>query len=170
MAIRTIRRLLEYDIYFAEQPVPDLDINWLADVRSQVPVAIMADESVYTAQHALAIARMNAADALSIYVGKGGITPARSIAAIAEAAGLVCTVGSNLELGIGNAAMIHLALATRAVAAEQYPCDILSPFFYETDLLTEPLPIKAGRADAPLGPGLGVTLDDDLVTRYRTDR
>ena len=170
VAIRTIRRLLEYDIYFAEQPVPDLDINWLADVRSQVPVAIMADESVYTAQHALAIARMNAADALSIYVGKGGITPARSIAAIAEAAGLVCTVGSNLELGIGNAAMIHLALATRAVAAEQYPCDILSPFFYETDLLTEPLPIKAGRADAPVGPGLGVTLDDALVARYRTDR
>ena len=49
---------------------------------------------------------------LSIYVGKGGgIGPARKIAAVAEAAGLTCTVGSNLELGVASAAMAHLATA-----------------------------------------------------------
>ncbi len=169
IAIQTIQRLLDYEIYFAEQPVADVDINWLADVRRQVPVPIMADESVYNAQDAFAIARANAADVLSVYVGKGGISPARAVASVAEAAGLVCTVGSNLELGIGNAAMIHLALATPAIAAERFPCDILSPFYYESDLLTEPLPIQAGRAVAPNGPGLGVTLDDELVERYRND-
>ncbi|MCB0107409.1 MAG: dipeptide epimerase, partial [Caldilineaceae bacterium] len=149
IAIQTIHRLLDYEIYFAEQPVADVDINWLADVRRNVPIPVMADESVYTLQDAFAIARANAADVLSVYVGKGGIAPARAIAGVAEAAGLVCTVGSNLELGIGNAAMIHLALATSAIAAERFPCDILSPFYYESDLLTEPLPIQAGRAMAP---------------------
>ena len=57
--------------------------------------------------------RAGAADILSVYVGKGGgIGPARKIAAVAEAAGLTCTVGSNLELGVASAAMAHLATAT----------------------------------------------------------
>jgi len=170
IAIQTIHRLLAYDIYFAEQPVADLDINWLADVRSQIPIPVMADESVYNAQDAFAIARANAADVLSLYVGKGGIGPARATAAVAAAAGLVCTIGSNLELGIGNAAMIHLGMATATIDAERFPCDILSPFYYESDLLTEPLPIHAGRAEPPTGPGLGIALDDALVERYRSDR
>ncbi len=85
-------------------------------------------------------------------------------------AGLVCTVGSNLELGIGNAAMCHLAVSTPAIDADNFPYDILSPFFYETDLLQEPLPIRAGRASPPTGPGLGVQLDEDKVAFYRADK
>lgn len=168
VAIRTIPRLYEYDIMFAEQPVPDLDIAWLADVRRQVSVPVMADESVYNLQDALAIVRAEAADILSVYVGKGGgIGPARKMAAVAEAAGLSCTIGSNLELGIGNAAMIHLGLATPAIAAEDFPCDILSPFYYEGTILQEPLPITAGTAKPLERPGLGVALDMEQVNRFR---
>ncbi|MBI3959660.1 MAG: mandelate racemase/muconate lactonizing protein [Chloroflexi bacterium] len=170
LAIQTIQRLYEYDIYFVEQPVSDQDVAWMADVRRQTRLPVMADESVYTPQDALAVVRAQAADVLSLYVGKGGIGPARQIAVVAEAAGLVCTVGSNLELGIGNAAMIHLALATPAIDAETFPCDILSPFFYATDLLEEALPIRAGEARPPSGPGLGVRLDEEKVAYYRVDR
>src|SRR5262249_44545733 len=145
VAIQTIRRLYEYNIYFAEQPVPELDVAWLADVRANIQIPVMADESVYTLQDAMAVVRHNAADGLPTYVGKGGgIGPARKIAAVAEAAGLTCTVGSNLELGVASAAMIHLALATPGIGAEEFPCDILGPFFYEDDLLVESLPIHAG--------------------------
>jgi muconate cycloisomerase len=168
VAIQTIRRLYEYDIAFAEQPVAPLDVAWLADVRRQVAVPVMADESVYTLQDAMAIVRADAADVLSIYIGKGGgIGPARKVAAVAEAAGLVCTVGSNLEMGVASAAMIHLAMATPAIGAEDFPCDILSPFYYEGDLLTEPLPIGAGEARPHERPGLGVELDDAKVEFYR---
>lgn len=167
-AIRTIRRLEEFDIYFAEQPVPDLDIAWLADVRAHVSVPIMADESVYTLQDAMAVARAGAADVLSVYIGKGGgIGPARKVAAVAEAAGLTCTIGSNLEMGVASAAMIHLAMATPGIGAEEFPCDILSPFLYEGDLLAEPLPIIGGSARPIERPGLGVVLDEEKVAHYR---
>jgi muconate cycloisomerase len=63
--------------------------------------------------------------------------------------------------------MIHLAMATPAIAAEEFPCDILSPFFYEDDLLAEPLSILPGRAAPFERPGLGVELDSDKVDRYR---
>jgi muconate cycloisomerase len=148
--------------------VPDLDIAWLADVRRQVQVPVMADESVYSPQDAVAIVRAGAADVLSIYVGKGGgIGYARKIAAIAEGAGLVCTIGSNLEMGVASAAMIHLGMATQAVAAEDFPCDILSTFYYEGDILAEPLLIEAGKARPHEKPGLGVELDENTVEKFR---
>jgi L-alanine-DL-glutamate epimerase-like enolase superfamily enzyme len=168
VAIQTIRRMCEFGIYFAEQPVPPVDVTWMADVRNHVDVPVMADESVNTVQDAMNLARAGAADVLSLYVGKGGgLGMARKVAAVAEAAGLVCTVGSNLEMGIASAAMIHLAMATPGIAAEEFPCDILSPFFYEDDLLAEPLPIQAGRAAPFERPGLGVELDEAKLKRYR---
>ena len=168
VAIQTIRRMYEFGIYFAEQPVAPLDPAWMADVRSHVDVPIMADESVNSVQDAMTLARAGAADVLSLYVGKGGgVSTARKIAAVAEGAGLVCTVGSNLEMGVASAAMIHLAMSNPAIAAEEFPCDILGPFFYEGDLLVEPLPIQAGKATPFERPGLGVELDEQKVQRYR---
>jgi L-alanine-DL-glutamate epimerase-like enolase superfamily enzyme len=167
-AIRTIRQLEEFNIYFVEQPTPDLDVAWLADVRAHVQIPVMADESVYTLQDAMAVVRAGAADVLSVYIGKGGgIGPARKVAAVAEAAGLTCTIGSNLELGVASAAMIHLAMATPGIGAEEFPCDILSPFFYTDDVLAEPLPIAGGSARPTERPGLGVELDDEKVEHYR---
>jgi muconate cycloisomerase len=168
VAIQTIRRLYEFNIFFAEQPVPRDDVAWLADVRRNVQVPIMADESVFNLQDAMSVVRNDAADVLSVYVGKGGgIGPARKIAAVAEAAGLTCTIGSNLEMGIATAAMIHLAMSTPSIGAEEFPCDIIGPFYYEDDLLAEPLPLKGGEARPPEKPGLGVELDEEKVERYR---
>ena len=171
VAIQTIRRLVDScGIYFAEQPVAPLDVQWMADVRRNIPVPVMADESCYTIQDAMALVRAEAADIFSVYVGKGGgIGPARKMAALAEAAGLTCTVGSNLELGIASAAMAHLATATPGVGAEEFPCDILGPIAYEEDLLTEPLEVCNGAVRAPDKPGLGVELDENKLARYQVD-
>lgn len=167
-AIDTIRKLHDrHNIYFAEQPVAPLDRQWMAEVRRSIPVPVIADESCYTLQDAVSLARQSAADVLSIYVGKGGIASARKIAAIAEGAGLTCTVGSNLELGIASAAMIHLAAATPTIGAEEFPCDVLGPLAYESDLLQSPIRYLNGHAQILEGNGLGVELDEFLVERYR---
>jgi muconate cycloisomerase len=167
-AVEMIGRLSDFDLWFAEQPVPPGDVEWLAEVRGQVELPIIADESVYTSHDALALARAGAADVFSAYVGKsGGIGPARAIASVATAAALACTIGSNLEMGVGSAAMIHLAAATPAFGMPDYPCDIIGPLFYTDDLLQEPLAITGGEARAPHGAGLGVALDEDKLRRYR---
>jgi muconate cycloisomerase len=167
-AVTMIRRLCEFSIYFAEQPVPPGDVNWLAEVRRQVPVPVVADESVYSPQDALAIVRAGAADALSVYIGKAaGIVPARKIAAIAESAMLGCTIGSNLELGVGTAAMIHVAMATPGITATEFPCDIIGPLYYTDEILTERLPLSGGKALPIDRPGLGVELDEEKIRRYR---
>jgi L-alanine-DL-glutamate epimerase-like enolase superfamily enzyme len=168
-AVGAIGRLLEFDIAFVEQPVRAGDVFGMWEARQVfADLPFIADESVYTLQDAENLANADACDVLSIYVGKaGGIGPARAIADFAQSAGLACTIGSNLEMGIGSAAMIHLAVATRGVTAEQYACDIIGPLFYEDDVLLKPLPLKPGEARPPEGPGLGVELDDAKIERYR---
>ncbi len=167
-AIRAIERLREERIVFVEQPVPSGDLFGMAEVRAKCGLPVIADESIYTLADAKNLARAKAADVFSIYVGKaGGIGPAREIADFAQSTGLSCTIGSNLEMGIGSAAMIHLAIATRGVTAETYACDIIGPLYYEDDVILGSLPLKPGESRAPQKPGLGVELDEAKVARYR---
>ena len=167
-AFDTIMQLRDSGIYFVEQPLPPENIFETAELRTKIGLPIIADESAFNLQDAKMLRHMNAADVISIYVGKaGGIGPAREIANFAQSAGLSCTVGSNLELGIGSAAMIHLAIATRGITAEKFPCDIIGPFYYEDDVVKEPLPIIGGQARPNAKPGLGVELDEVKVEKYR---
>jgi L-alanine-DL-glutamate epimerase-like enolase superfamily enzyme len=167
-AVKTIAWLREFDIYFAEQPVSPEDVAVMADIRKKIHVPLIADESVYTLQDAITLARLGAADVLSIYIGKaGGIGPAKKIADFAQKTGLKCTVGSNLELGVGSAAMIHLAIAVRGINAEEFPCDIIGPFYYEDDIVQRSLSIAPGMAKPSNVPGLGVELDDEKIAKYR---
>ena len=168
VAIATIKRLGEFGICFAEQPIAPEQSPQLAEVRRAVSVPVIADESLFTLKDARMLAALNAVDVFSVYVGKaGGITESMKIAHFATRENLKCTVGSNLELGVGSAAMVHFALASRGIAAEEFPCDLIGPLFYEDDIVREPLPIKPGEARANEKPGLGVELDEEKVERYR---
>jgi L-alanine-DL-glutamate epimerase-like enolase superfamily enzyme len=68
---------------------------------------------------------------------------------------------------VASATMIHLALATPGIGAEEFPCDIIGPLFYEAELLAEPLQIGGGQARAPERPGLGVELNEEAVEQFR---
>jgi muconate cycloisomerase len=169
IAIATIRRLCDVaDIAFAEQPVPAGDHEELAAVRRQVEVPVIADESLYTLADARALARTKACDVFSVYVGKaGGIGPAKQIADFALAEGIACTIGSNLELGVGSAAMLHLGLAHAAILPDDFPCDIIGPHYYEDHIVQVGIALDCGRAVPTALPGLGIQLDEEKVAQYR---
>ena len=66
-----------------------------------------------TEEDALEVIRYQAADVLSLYPGKhSGIRQTQQIAKMAEAAGVVCTIGSNLEREVATAAMAHVTVCT----------------------------------------------------------
>jgi L-alanine-DL-glutamate epimerase-like enolase superfamily enzyme len=169
-AAAAVAPLAAESVAFIEQPVARHDLAGLADVRRRAACPVVADESVGTPADALDVVTAGAADVLSIYVGMaGGIAAAQRAAAIAVAAGLGWTIGSNLELGPALAAHIHFAMATPGLADAIVPCDIISTFYYTDDILAEPLPIRAGWAEPPPGPGLGVEVDEEKLERYRSD-
>ncbi len=166
-----LEQLRPYHLLVAEQPIAPGDVEAMAYLRMVGGIPIMADESVFTLADAWNVLRAHAADVISVYPGKnGGIAASIEIAQVAQAAGITCHVGSNLELGIGSAAMLHLAAAVPNIDSATYPADILGPHYHETDLLTEPLALNPDGARVPDGPGLGVELDEEQLRLFRVNR
>jgi muconate cycloisomerase len=156
-AIRVARALEDLGVALFEQPTRRGDHHAMARVRDRSGIPIMADESCFTLLDALAIVRAEAADVLSLYPGKhGGVRATQRVAAVAEAAGLACTIGSNLEREVATAAMAHLAVSTPVIVCDRYPGDLIGPVYFEQALSTEPLRYSADRLFLPPGPGLGV--------------
>ncbi len=167
-ARRMLARLAELDVFFVEQPIPQNDVESFAELRRSSPIPLMADESIFTLHDAWNLTRAGAVDILSCYPGKhGGIAATMEIAAVARSAGIVCSIGSNLELGVGTAAMLHVAAACRTIDSEKYPADLIGPLYHEADLLKTPLTLGPAAARVPDGPGLGVELDEEQLERYR---
>ncbi len=163
-----LQRLRPFDILFAEQPISTGDPSELAALRRRTDIPIMADESAFTVGDVWQLTAQRAADIISVYPGKnGGIQATVECVHAAKAAGLPCAMGSNLELGIGTAAMLHLGAALPTIASERYPGDFIGPLYHEADLLKTSLDIGPAAARVPEGPGLGVELDEDQLEQYR---
>lgn len=163
-AIRASKQLEQYDVAFVEQPVHRLDLDGLARVRSQTQLPVMADESVFTVQDALTCIQKGAADILSVYPGKnGGILNTLTIVALAEAAGVHCAIGSNLEWDIASSAMAHLAVGLPNITVERYAADIIGPVFHIEHAITRGCTVEGGTLTVPCGPGLGVELDRERL-------
>ena len=177
-AVRTTKAMEPYNILYMEQPVEGLDA--MAEVTRRVDTPVMADESAWTTWDILEIIEKKAADIISIYSTKpGGLLKAKKVAAIAEAAGFPCNVNGSVEMGVGNAANVHLAAST---AAANLACVIpvttpdaeatgrIAGIYYKDDIVAEPFEFADGAVKVPHRPGLGIELDEEKVERYRTDK
>ena len=161
-AISLIKRLGSCAIETFEQPVRKWDLDGMRHVREHSNgIPIMADESVSSLQDAGKGIQGKDADLVNIKVGKvGGLYRAGQIAAIVEAAGLKAAAGSNLELGIGEAASVHFVTSQAALSV---PCDLMcGTELHERNLVIKPIPINNGVLQCPATPGLGVEVDESL--------
>jgi len=162
-AISTIRRMERYELQLVEQPVAGWDLKGMARVAKAVDTPVMADESVFTPETALKVVEMEAADIINIKVMKpGGLHNSKKVAAIAEAAGIPCLVGSMLETGVGTAAGVHFAAAHHIVS---YPCETIGPLYFGDDVVEEPVKTEGGYVYVPQKPGLGVQLSLEKLRR-----
>jgi muconate cycloisomerase len=159
-----------FDVGYCEQPVERRDLRGMAAIRAQAGgVPVMADESLFTVVDAGEIATAGAADAFCVKLYKvGGLTPARKIAAIGQA----------FNIGV-NCGGLAVASQFEAAAAAHFCASIpaartfgAAEFVFGVGALgSDPLvadgamTIKDGRAAVPLGPGLGLTLDEAALKR-----
>jgi L-Ala-D/L-Glu epimerase len=108
-----VARALEGRLEMLEQPLPAADLDGLAEVTRQSPVAILADQSVSGPASALDIASRHAAHGLNIKLTAcGGLHCGRQIDAIARAAKLSTMVGCINEPALLIAAGLGLALSS----------------------------------------------------------
>ena len=161
-ALRLARQLEEYNVLALEDPVPwrdNLDAYVLLRQKSPVPVAIHVSEP----QAVLAAIRKNAVDYFNI---NGSMADFVKMAWMAEQAGLRCWHGSGVDLGIRDMSYVHASFAAGSCTL---PGDMVGNFLREDDLIEEPIPIEDGYVPLPTAPGLGVSLDEAAVARYRVE-
>lgn len=167
-SIKLAKMVAPYKLQLFEQPVPADDIAGMARVRREanaVGLPIMADESVLDHASLIRIIKADAADIVKVKVMKqGGFLNTRRMIATAEAAGVRCVVGHGFGLGVNTMAEIMLA-ATSQNVIDGLEC--VGPLKTRDDIVTHKLDLNAGSLPLPGGPGLGVTLDEARVEKYR---
>ena len=165
-AKRQCRRLLPYDPAYVEQPLELDDLAGHAALRAGQPIPIALDESAYTLQDVGNIVRAQAADVILLDPHEaGGLWPTVKAAAVAESVGIPVTLHSGGELGLSQAAYLHLAASIpNLTLAIDNEITHLS-----ADVVTEPFSVERGTLAVPQGPGLGVALDHAAVERHATD-
>ena len=162
-AQRMIRALSRFDIEFIEQPTGSDSLAALAQVRAMSPIAIAADQLVFTPEDVYAVCNQRAADLIVLGLHEtGGIGRFCKAAAIADAAGLKVCLHGLYETGITTCASNQIGAAIANLDdGNQY-----MNHFLANDIIKEPdLTLRRGRLPVLQGPGLGFEMDWEAVGR-----
>jgi L-alanine-DL-glutamate epimerase-like enolase superfamily enzyme len=164
VALQLARDLEKYHLEYFEQPMHSTLLAESARLRRRTTTPLALNESVTTPEIALQILELRAADVLlpDTYQG-GGILAVKKVAALCESAGVPCVFHCAHDLGPKTAAMLHVVAST--------PCFTLANdctyYGLQDDILVSLFRIEKGRMAVPEGPGLGVTVDEQKVAKYR---
>jgi len=164
-AIKAMRELENCDLEYLEQPVSAADLNGMERVRKSIGVPLMADESIWTPEDVVELARRGAADIINIKISKTcGLMIAKRVEAVADAVGMQCVVGTEIEPGFSLAAKLHLAASLRNLTLA---CEFTEISLLTDSILRPKLQLQNGCLRVPQGPGLGFGLDESTLEKYR---
>lgn len=150
-AITNIRKLERQNILWIEQPVPFQDYAGLAEIKKNVSVPIMADESCHTLLDLENLCERNAIDMINIKLAKcGGMLEAQKMIQFCEQHKIKYTLGDMLHSSLGTAANLHAATLGNFATF-----DLTMPARIEKDRF-KGLLFDNYQARIPTTPGLGV--------------
>ncbi|MGA7836051.1 MAG: glucarate dehydratase family protein, partial [Acidimicrobiales bacterium] len=154
---RTLEGVLEY----LEDPTPG--IPGMAAVAREVAMPLATNMCVVGFDEVAPAVKENAVGViLSDHHYWGGLEKVRQLATICDTFGLGLSMHSNSHLGISLAAMTHVAAAVPNLT---YALDTHWPWKDEDVIEEGVLAFKDGSVEVPTGPGLGVELDRDALSR-----
>lgn len=165
-ALRVIKRLEPYDVFFLETPLDIDDIEGYAYLADHSPIRIAAGEWQNTHWEFLELADRGKLDVLQPDVGRvGGFTEARKVCEIAADRGRLI-VPHCWKSGIGIAASAHLAAATAVCPYIEFLPAALSESKLRRDLVADELKMVDGKIPLPKKPGLGIELSESALREF----
>jgi L-alanine-DL-glutamate epimerase-like enolase superfamily enzyme len=164
VAFQLARDLEKHHLEYFEQPMPMGLITEAARLRRHTKTPIALNESVTTLDVVLQILQLHAADVILPDTYQcAGILGVKKVAALAEAAEVPCVFHCAHDLGLKTAAMLHVVASSPG-----FPLANDCTYYGLADDIIQPLHrIEQGYLNVPEGPGLGVTVDEAKVAKYR---
>ncbi len=164
-AIELGRFLEQKGIWHFEEPCPYFDLESTAKVAKALDMPVAGGEQDWDLHVFKEMLVKEAVDILQPDIIKCyGFTHAKKIAALADAFGVFITV-HNAQPNLGSVATLHFAAATPAC---RYPQEFgIEPHPLRDRLYEPKLEVVNGKIAVPSGPGLGVTINEDVVKEMR---
>ncbi|GAA3105492.1 hypothetical protein GCM10020001_023820 [Nonomuraea salmonea] len=155
-AIRVGRMLEEHGYFHFEEPCPFTDLEATAQVTAALDIAVSGGEQDFSLPQFGRMIAMRAVDIVQPDIGYiGGISRARKVAVLAEAAGIPCTPHCAND-SLLRVFTLHLAAAMPACAHPQEWSIETTPW---TRDVYGPMPeVRDGEVPVPTEPGWGVEL------------
>ncbi|MFQ6074744.1 MAG: mandelate racemase/muconate lactonizing enzyme family protein [Candidatus Bathyarchaeia archaeon] len=160
-ALSFARACEEYDVRWLEEPIqPADDLRGLAWLRASTDIPIASGENESTLRGFMLMMGMGAVDVLQPSVTKiGGLLLGKKVCALAEAFNVEVAPHS-WTLPMGVAASTHLAISSPSCTYVEVPPEL------EENPLKTPLRYEDGYALPPEEPGLGIELDEGVISKH----
>jgi L-alanine-DL-glutamate epimerase-like enolase superfamily enzyme len=166
-ALRVCREMEELDIYFFETPFPVDTPEPYARLAAQTSIPLAMGEHGVTRWEFLDMMDRGGVSIVQPYMTTcGGLTEAKRIVELARARGaLVCP--GNWSTQILGAATVHLAVYSPITPFIEFaPAEVFdSPL--RRELQAAGLPVKNGTIALPDQPGVGYSLPEEIVRKFR---
>jgi len=168
--IRTAKKIEKYDVFLLEEPLWPDDVDGLAEISASVDLPISTGETLSTTQEYRTLVEKRAVDILQPDPSRVGMTQWKTIAKMAEAAGMMC-IPHDWSTGINVMAQIHLVASIPNGEYIEYRRpepgreDSVEADFMDK-ILVEPFELKNGYFDVPDEPGLGITLNEKTLAKH----
>ncbi|MBN2239259.1 MAG: galactonate dehydratase [Dehalococcoidales bacterium] len=164
LAIRQIRSVQEYNIYFFEEPVPPDNLDALAQVRRNISgIDLATGERLFSRWEYKQLIEQQLVDIIQPDVCHcGGISEFRRISSAAETY-YIRVAPHNPNGPVATAASIQLSAAIPNFDILEYASSESS---FTDNIVKQPILPEEGYFAIPDSPGLGIDLDETAIKRY----
>jgi L-alanine-DL-glutamate epimerase-like enolase superfamily enzyme len=166
-ALRVMRQLEPFDLFFLETPLQLDDLDGYAFLHDHCGIRIAAGELQNTRFEFLDLMDRGKVDVAQPDVGRvGGLTEARRVCELAAERGRLI-VPHCWKTGIGIAASAHLSAATAHCPYIEFLPAQLAESALRRELVLDELQMIDGVIPLPQKPGLGIELNQDALKKFR---
>lgn len=173
--IDDVALLNDFNLACIEEPFDVSSVQTLALLKQEalskglwsITMPICLDESILTFEDLEYAVRHDLIDVLNIKIGRlGGLYPVKRIIDYCRDNDIKFWIGSMVETGVSK--MLHVQLAA---LADTYMAGDLSDSkrYFEDDLIMPDITFTDGQMTVPKGPGLGVEVRPDVLSRYAVE-
>lgn len=162
-AIQFGRLLVDYNLYWYEEPCWPENIDGLVEVARALPFPIATGERLVTRFQFRELCEKRACAIVQPDVSHcGGISEARRIAALAETY-LMSVACHNPQGPISTMASLHVGFATPNYLIQEV---VRRDVPWRDEVITEPISMEGGKAIVPTKPGLGIDINEKEAAKH----
>ncbi len=160
-AVQLIERLSEFDLYLAEAPVAPEDLAGQAQVARSVKTRIGLGEEWRTVHEYLPRLQARCMDVIQPEMAHTGITGFRRICELAQAFHCQVMPHATINIGIAQAASLHVAATLANFAMHEYQHTI---FDRNKQYIRSTMDCRDGYFSLPEGTGLGAEPTEEVLS------